>query len=397
MPPFSPLSSAPQQKWRKGRDSSDVHDLHYMLPLENSKISSFPLCYNLSEDTFTQVLCHPKPRSRRSTDSLDLRDITSFELENPAMMIKSLLAATILFNLLQASVVQARTFHNTEGKSIEAELLSVEGDLTVMKLTNGRVVKVAINKFAPADQDHIKAWWQKNKNLLTARDVKLSIRQKSVYTKKPQSKQSGNSKIKTSESEITFLCNLDNYSTKTINGIKASYSVYKRISKRGKEGSSSEVEIIEDTMQLGLLESHKDLDFTIEGITCSDTSVSPSSQNNKKNNNNNQKVERSSHRETVIGMVLTLSIDGREILTQSHPKNFIRLLKEQEIREDRKDEAASKRDEQKDIEADKRGNNQDTGRGRRDREDAEREKRKREAKAEVEKRKAEEEEARKRK
>jgi hypothetical protein len=306
------------------------------------------------------------------------------------MTINSLLTTSFLLSLLLSSVIQAREFHNTEGKSIEAKLISVEGDVAVMKLTNGRKVKVAMNKLSTADQDHIKAWWKENKNLITERDVKFKIRQKRAYTKKPQTNYSGNSKIKTSESEVTFLCELDNYSTKTISGIKAIYSVHKRVSKRGKEGTSSEVEILDDTIELDLLESRKKLNFTTKGVKCSDRATSPHSGDGK----SNAKIDRSSHRETIIGMVLTLSVDGKEILTQCHPENFIRLLKEEEVREDRKSEADSKREEQIEIEADKRDN---SGEGRRGREDAERAKRKREDAEKVANRKAKEEEARKKK
>jgi hypothetical protein len=115
-------------------------------------------------------------------------------------------------------------------------------------------------------------------------------------------------------------------------------------------GSSTEVEIIDETMLLDTLESRKNLSFTIEGVTCSNSATTPSNRNNgNTQNRNTQKVERSSQRETVIGMVLTLSFDGKEIITQSHPKNFNRLLKEQEVREERKASEADKRAERKDI------------------------------------------------
>jgi hypothetical protein len=265
------------------------------------------------------------------------------------MTIQSLLTLNCLFSLPLSSVIHARTFYNTEGKSIEAEMVSVENDLAVMKLTNGRVVKVAINKLSTSDQDHIKIWWKENKNLLTDSDVKLKIRQKRDYTKKPETRYSGNSKIRTSESSVTFICNLDNYSTKSVNGIKAFYTVHKRVSKRGKGSSSTEVEIIDKTMILDPLESRKDLTFTTEGVICSDSATTPSSRNNNNNKPTNTRVERSSLRETVIGVVLTLSSGGKEIITLSHPANFERLLKEEEAREERKALADDKRAESKDI------------------------------------------------
>ena len=104
------------------------------------------------------------------------------------MMINSILAGTFLFSLLLSGVTQARTFYNTDGKSIEAELVSVENNTVVMKLANGRVAKVPITKLSTASQNHVKRWWKENKNRLTDRDVKISIRQKSSYTKRPETK-----------------------------------------------------------------------------------------------------------------------------------------------------------------------------------------------------------------
>jgi hypothetical protein len=297
------------------------------------------------------------------------------------MTIQSLLTLTCLFSLLFSSVIQARTFYNAEGKSIKAEMISVENDLAVMKLTNGRIVKVAINKLSTSDQEHIKIWWKENKNILTDSDVKLKIRQKSDYTKKPATSYSGNSKIRTSESSVTFICNLDNYSTKSVSGIKVFYTVHKRVSKRGKDGSSTEVEIIDNTMILDPLESRKDLNFTTEGVICSNSATTPSSRGNN-NKPNNSKVERSSHRETVIGMVLTLSSGGKEIITLSHPENFERLLKEEEVREERKALADDKRAESKDIADGKRDESNESTRDRGDRERNERLREQKEAREE---------------
>ena len=73
------------------------------------------------------------------------------------------LIAVLLFSLLLCLSIQARTFYNSDGKSIEAELITVEGNLATLKLKNGRITRVAVNKFSNSDQTHIKEWWQKTK------------------------------------------------------------------------------------------------------------------------------------------------------------------------------------------------------------------------------------------
>jgi len=284
------------------------------------------------------------------------------------MTINSILTGTFLFTLLLSSVTQARTFYNTEGKSIEAEMVSVENDAVVMKLANGREAKVPLNTLSTADQNYVKKWWEENKNKITARDVKVSINQNSVYTKRPETKRTKKHKIKTSEMEFTFECEVDNLASKTISGITASYSVHKRINKRSKKGSSSDVQVINNTIQLEPLESRKHLSFTTAAVKCNNVSDSKAAL---------------TVRETVIGVVLTLSVNGKEILTQSHPKNLIGRIADDKKRDENKEDADEKRGESKDIADSKRDeSNDDKG----DRGDRERNERLKKEKKEREKR-----------
>lgn len=287
------------------------------------------------------------------------------------------LTAVLLFNLLMCLSIQARTFYNSDGKSIEAELITVEGNLATLKLKNGRITRVAVNKFSNSDQTHIKEWWQENKNKITERDVRLTMRQKNYFTKKPETKIIKNKgRIRTSESEFNYLCKLDNYSAKTVNGIKAIFNIHKRVSKRGKNGSSSEVKIVTNSLQLDLLQSKGSLKFASDGVKCSSLSDTA----------NNQSL-----RETIIGMEMTLYADGKEILTQCHPENFSRFLEEQEARNEKKEIANEIREDNKDI-AD--GKRDAFGQGRKYDEDVARDKRKRAAADAVAQRKAEEQAAR---
>lgn len=249
------------------------------------------------------------------------------------MNIQSILAVSFVLLLFQVSPIHARTFYNAEGKSIEAEMISVKGDTAVMKTTNGRQVEWAIKKLSISDQDYIKTWWKENKNRLFKGDVKFSIYPKKAYTKKPKPRIRGNSKIRSSESTTTFFCHLQNFSTKTVSGVKASYSVYKRVSKRGKGGTSSNVVLVNKSIKLGVLPSRKSLRFNTNPVKCSNSSVTPTYGSQGRNT---RKVERSSHSETIIGVVITLTDGGREILSRSHPENLIRRLHEEERRADQK-------------------------------------------------------------
>ncbi len=274
------------------------------------------------------------------------------------------LMAIFSFPPFLATETSARTFYNDAGKSIEAELIGMEDEIVIFKLNNGNQAKVPLGKLAKPDQLFIKTWWAKNKNLLTEKDVKLSISRSSSYIKKPTTKNGKDSRSKSSESEVVFTCKLDNYSNKTVSGIKASYSTYKRVSTRDKNGSNSHVDIIADSTQLDVLVSHKSLTFTTEGVKCVDSSFKPVS---NPRNPRAKRAPRTSHSETVFGFVITLSAGGKEILTKCHPENFLRRLEEEEereerridekdAREDRSDRGASSRKDREDIRREQRKN-----------------------------------------
>ena len=83
----------------------------------------------------------------------------------------------ILSALLCTAILQAepRTFTNTEGKSIKAELVSVEGESAVLKLENLSVAKVPLTSLSKADEAYVKAWWEENKNNIGPMDIRLAI------------------------------------------------------------------------------------------------------------------------------------------------------------------------------------------------------------------------------
>jgi hypothetical protein len=72
------------------------------------------------------------------------------------MKLRLLLAAGIFLSL--ACLVQARTFTNTAGRTIEAEVLAVSGAQVTMKLANGSTVTFDIAKLSATDQEFVKSW-----------------------------------------------------------------------------------------------------------------------------------------------------------------------------------------------------------------------------------------------
>lgn len=54
-------------------------------------------------------------------------------------------------------ILQARTWTNSEGVQIEAELVKAEGDKVTLRLANGKVVSFAQEKLSEADREFIKS------------------------------------------------------------------------------------------------------------------------------------------------------------------------------------------------------------------------------------------------
>ena len=58
---------------------------------------------------------------------------------------------------------ELREFRNSEGKSLQGELLAVEGTSVTIKTSDGRTLKAAANVFSPEDQSYFQSWAAKNK------------------------------------------------------------------------------------------------------------------------------------------------------------------------------------------------------------------------------------------
>lgn len=62
------------------------------------------------------------------------------------------------FNAWPLESAKARTFSNSQGTRIEAEIVSVDGGQVTMKLANGQVTTFAIDLLSAVDQGYVRAW-----------------------------------------------------------------------------------------------------------------------------------------------------------------------------------------------------------------------------------------------
>lgn len=228
--------------------------------------------------------------------------------------------------LAGSSLAEPRTFTSKEGKTLTAELVLVEKEEALLKLANSSRVKVPLASLSEADQKFIKSWWEENKNNITEMDVRLVIEKISKRVSSPDTGSAKGKKgvaiKKMTIDKVRYTCVLKSYTPRDLSNITVDYTVYKRVSTRGGEGSGSKTEETSGSATIASLLSNQSATFETKDVTCED-----STQKGSKN------TPASSTRETVIGLVMTLSANGKEFLEQSYPENFLGKLKEGKERE----------------------------------------------------------------
>jgi hypothetical protein len=227
-----------------------------------------------------------------------------------------------------SSLAEPRIFTNKEGKALTAELIHVEDENAVLKLANTRQVKIPLDSLTETDQEFIKSWWKENKNNVTEMDLRLAIEKKTRRISntdrvKTKGKKGEAQKIAT-VAKVEYSCVLNSFTRRDLSDITADYTIYKNISTRGKDGSGTTTETTDGSATVATLLSNQSATFETTDVTCEDSSQKAS-----------KKAPATSKRETVVGIVVRLSANGKEFLQQSHPENFIERLQEKEEREAR--------------------------------------------------------------
>lgn len=233
----------------------------------------------------------------------------------------SICFVTLLY--LNIAVAEPRSFTNKEGQSLTAELITVEDQKAVLKLTNLKKYKVPIDSLSEDDQKFIKDWWEENKNNVSEMDVRLEIDKSIDRISKPDKDKSEGknkkNKNKSSSEEVQFTCVLESYTHRDLTDITAKYTIYKRVSTRDEDGSNTKVEETSGSATIDSLPSHEKATFETDSVLCKDESKKAW-----------KDQPSSSRRETVIGVVVTLSANGKDFMTQGYPDNFLDKIEKDE-------------------------------------------------------------------
>jgi hypothetical protein len=220
---------------------------------------------------------------------------------------------------------EPRIFKNNEGKSIKAELISVEDEAAVLQLANGKAAKVPLKSLSTEDQTFIAEWWKENKDKLKQMDVKLIIAKKTERIDRKITRAGGAGGAKNAagytESKLTidelhYTGELKSFTRKDVSDIAITYTIFKRVSTTDKNGSETSVEEIDGEASVNLLEANGEATFETEAVRCEDTSIKGGNQ------------PRQLKRETVLGVIFELSTGGQVFLKQSFPENLVDRVEE---------------------------------------------------------------------
>lgn len=223
-------------------------------------------------------------------------------------MKKTLPVCLALLTGVGACLGEPRTFTSKKGKMITAELIRVEEQDAVLKLANAKRVKVPVASLSDADQEFVKSWWEENKNNATESDVRFTITKKAeqvVATKRRNGR-------KSTVDSFHYACELTSYTPKDLSDITVDYTIYKRTSTRSRKSSDTRVSSTNASHTIRSLPAHQKVTFETKSVTCEDWDQQAYGN-----------IRPASQRETVIGIVLSFSVNGEEFMQKSHPDGFL--------------------------------------------------------------------------
>ena len=251
----------------------------------------------------------------------------------PAMKAKTIplvAAATVLLAALSPnSSAEMRTFTSTDGKEIKAEIVGVRDGKASLQLEGGKVFDVPLARLTEGDQTFLKAWAEKNKTYKLT-DLRLELKK----SRKVERKESGKGKDRKTDktSDITWVGSLQNNTRETIEEILVTYTVYRRDYYRSENGSSDTLEEVKGEAVVGALEGGAKYELESDKV-----------QELSKVVKGNKDSKGTTERQTVLGAVFKVSIDGRELITFEDPRGIVSKVEDEREREAEREEREAER------------------------------------------------------
>ncbi len=242
----------------------------------------------------------------------DIHQRTKIDMRPGFRVVTMLAVATVLisrvmkpvliaFALLPLGAVNAepRTFASPDGRTIQAEIAAATPDRVTLKMANGQTIVAPVDRFVPADQEHIADWRKAN-------PVQVKYRFAADYTKSKSSssKSDGGGAVITNE---TWECNmkLTNQSGQTLDGVTIDYTIY--IDQSQMNSGATLTKAQKGQMKVGTMKNLQQMVLKTDPVQLQGLEL--------RGGNYYTDGSRPRGKETVRGMVIEFSHEGKKVFT----------------------------------------------------------------------------------
>lgn len=215
---------------------------------------------------------------------------------NSTRITRGFLTLLLIFGTM-LTAGEPRTFTSPDGRTIQAEIQAATPDRVTLKTTAGQTLVAPIDKFIPADQDHIVAWSKAN-------PVQVKYRFLADYTKSKSSSSKRNSGNETITTEL-WDCNMKitNQSGQTLEGVTADYVIYFDNLERGNKITRSKP----GKVDLGTMKNLQQLILKTEPIELHGVEL--------QGGYYYKDGTRPRQKESITGMMISINHDGKRVFS----------------------------------------------------------------------------------
>lgn len=239
-------------------------------------------------------------------------------------------ATSFLVGTASVSLAEIRTFTNSKGSEIQAEIKAVVGDKATVTMAGGKEFSLPIAQFSAEDQTFIRDWASKNKNPVARTALRLEIKksQAKIRVERLDGEKKADHKKRqdaSDKSETFYVLNLQNTTRQPIEDVELDYKIFKRVSRRGfddDDGSNTEETLVRN--KIGSVEASALQEIELDPYLTEDIYI----KGDKK-----KKVDDMRQNETLLGIVVKVSAGGKELYKQSLPTNLMDRITEDHERD----------------------------------------------------------------
>jgi hypothetical protein len=224
---------------------------------------------------------------------------------------------------LGATTDGPRTFTSTDGRTVVAELVRVEGETATLKLGNGKLANVTLDSLSEADREFAAAWQEEEKSRLPLSALRTTIeRAEKVDNLRGERAPDGMREWKRKLTNTTYTVHLANGTTGPIDGVELRYTTYQILNERG--GRSQLVEIDQRTVDVGTVAAKETYQHETRTYTAEDLIAIPE----------DEELDEVRKSEKTFGLIAEVWIGGRRHSSTPFPDNVATYIADYRRRQD---------------------------------------------------------------